>query len=178
MSKVIVLDAGHGLPDVGAVNGEHREYKYALGIAKKVGALLTKQGHKILYTRDDDYFVSLTDRCKFSNDRNANIFISIHCNSASNKEALGVETFHHPSSSDTSKRIAESIQKYLVRYTGDKNRGVKTADYQVLRGTRAKAVLVEVGFISHNKTAQKLATDDYQNKIAKAIADGIIELFG
>lgn len=184
MSKIICLDAGHGFNfktgkgDTGAVNGNHKESVYALQITKKVGDILSKKGHKIVLTRDGDYFVSLSDRCRISDNAGANIFVSIHLNSAANKSAYGVETFHHPNSSDMSKRIAEAIQKYLVRYTKDKDRGVKTADYFVLRNTKAKAILVEVGFISHDESANKLATDDYQNKIAKAIADGIIELFG
>ena len=178
MSKLIYLDAGHGGKDSGAVNGTHKESVYALKIAKKVGDILTNRGYRIGYTRKDDTFVSLGDRCRISNNADANIFVSIHLNSAANKSAYGVETFHHPSSSDMSKRIATSIQKYLVRYTNDRDRGVKTADYFVLRNTKAKAALVEVGFISHDESVNKLATDEYQNKIAKAIADGIIELFG
>ena len=176
--KTIILDAGHGGKDSGAVNGKHLEKTYALQIAKKAGNILTNRGYKIGYTRKDDTFISLSDRCRISNEKEANIFVSIHLNSATNKSAYGAETFHHPSSSDMSKRIAGAVQKYLVRYTGDKDRGVKTADYFVLRNTKAKAILVEVGFISHDESANKLATEDYQNKIAKAIADGVIELFG
>lgn len=176
--KYVMLDAGHGGKDSGAVNGNHKESVYALQITKKVGDILTNRGYKIGYTRKDDTFVSLSDRCRISDNAGANIFVSIHLNSAANKSAFGVETFHHPKSSDMSKRIAEAVQKYLVRYTGDRDRGVKTADYFVLRNTKAKSVLVEVGFISHDESANKLSSDEYQNKIAKAIADGIIELFG
>lgn len=176
--KTIVIDAGHGGKDPGAVNGEHKEAIYALEIAKKAGALLSARGHKILYTRTDDVFVSLEDRAAFSNQNNANIFISVHCNSAANKTAKGVETYHYKGADQISKSIAEKIQKHLVKNTQDTNRGVKEQTYYVLRKTKAKAALVEVGFISHDPTAAKLATENYQNKIAQAIAAGIIELFG
>lgn len=182
--KKVVIDAGHGYSstaksgDTGAVNGKHQEHSYNLKIAKKLGSLLKEAGYEVIYTRTKAEFITLGERVEISNRNEAQLFVSIHCNSSENKLANGIETFHFPTTDKITQRLAKAVQKYLVRYTGDRDRGVKTNSFYVLKFTKAKALLVECGFISHDPTAEKLATSEYQAKIAKGICDGIRELFG
>ena len=101
-------------------------------------------------------------------------FISIHCNSAENKDASGIETFKYPGVGGVTKRLAENIQNGLAsNFPEEKDRGVKEAKYYVLKHTNAPAALVEVGFISHDPTAEKLFRFSYQDKLARVIAEGV-----
>ena len=178
MSKVICVDAGHGGSDPGAVNGKYHEKNAALGIALKIGDKLTQKGHKVVYTRSTDKVLGLQARCDVSNVAKADVFISIHCNSAENKQASGIETFKYPGVGGITQRLANNVQNSLTtHFPEEKNRGVKEAKYYVLKNTKAPAILVEVGFISHDETAEKLFRFSYQEKLARVIAEGIEKTF-
>ncbi|MDR2341929.1 MAG: N-acetylmuramoyl-L-alanine amidase [Campylobacteraceae bacterium] len=110
--KTVVVDAGHGGKDGGAVSGKNLEKDVVLQIALLLGAELEKRGHKVFYTRSKDVYLKLHDRTKTANDKNADIFISIHANAApkTNKNGTwqGIETFFlSPSDSVRSKNAAE-----------------------------------------------------------------------
>ncbi|TBR79445.1 N-acetylmuramoyl-L-alanine amidase [Campylobacter novaezeelandiae] len=113
--KLIVIDAGHGGKDSGALSdkkGTLKEKNIVLSTALKLGNELKKKGYKVLYTRSTDKFINLRDRTKFANDKKADLFISIHANAAPNakkaKSAEGVETFFlSPARSERSKKAAE-----------------------------------------------------------------------
>lgn len=171
MSKII-LDAGHGGKDAGAVNGGLYEKAAALKVATLVGTMLTKAGHQVYYTRKDDTFVELADRCKLSNELNADFFISVHCNSAENKSASGVETWFCKGSSK-GKLLANYVQAELADISGVKNRGIKEGTFYVLKHTKAPAILVELGFISNETEKKLLFKESYQQKLASAIAIGL-----
>lgn len=178
MRKVICIDAGHGGADPGAVNGKYQEKNVALGIALKIGDKLTKKGHKVVFTRSTDKVLGLQARCDISNVTKADAFISIHCNSAENKQASGIETFKYPGVGGITQRLANNVQNALVtHFPEEKNRGVKEAKYYVLKNTKAPAILVEVGFISHDETAEKLFRFSYQEKLARVIVEGIEKTF-
>lgn len=178
MSKVICVDAGHGGSDPGAVNGKYHEKNAALGIALKIGYKLTQKGHKVVYTRSTDKVLGLQTRCDVSNAAKADFFVSIHCNSAENKQASGIETFKYPGVGGITQRLANNVQNSLTTYfPEEKNRGVKEAKYYVLKNTKAPAILVEVGFISHDETAEKLFRFSYQEKLARVIVEGIEKTF-
>lgn len=178
MSKVICVDAGHGGSDPGAVNGKYHEKNAALGIALKIGDKLTQKGHKVVYTRSTDKVLGLQTRCDVSNAAKADFFVSIHCNSAENKQASGIETFKYPGVGGITQRLANNVQNSLTTYfPEEKNRGVKEAKYYVLKNTKAPAILVEVGFISHDETAEKLFRFSYQEKLARVIVEGIEKTF-
>lgn len=178
MSKVICIDAGHGGADPGAVNGKYQEKNAALGIALKIGDKLTQKGHKVVYTRSTDKVLGLQARCDISNVAKADAFVSIHCNSAENKDASGIETFQYPGVGGITKRLAANVQNSLtVNFLEEKDRGVKEAKYYVLKNTKAPAILVEVGFISHDETAEKLFRFSYQEKLARVIVEGIEKTF-
>lgn len=174
MSIRVCIDAGHGGTDPGAVNGALHEADAALEIAKKVGSLLEARGASVKYTRTADNAVSLADRCKISNAFGADAFISIHLNSAENKNAAGIETWRYTSVGARTKALAENVHTELIGVTGAKNRGVKTtSSLYVLKNTTASAVLVECGFICNSAESKKLFTENYQNKIAQAIVNGV-----
>lgn len=169
MSK-IVIDAGHGCSS-GASNGKYKEDVVALGIAQKLRDNLKDNGHTVIMTRDSDTFVTLKKRCEIANEAKADLFVSIHCNSATNKLAHGIETFKFPNSKH---KLADCIQNALVKnFPEEQDRGVKENDFYVLKYTKCPAALVEVGFISHDETAEKLYSYSYQMKLARVICSGI-----
>lgn len=147
-------------------------------------------------SRNDNTYVSLLDRSKLANGLNADIFISIHTNSTAGGDtsANGIESYFYefdpdyPSKindewHDNPERIAKSmtlttlIQQNMIEYTGAHDRGTAGDTFSVLRESAMPATLTEIGFINNASERQKLITDSYQNKLAKAIADGIVEYF-
>ena len=115
--RIVVLDPGHGGKDCGAQVYKICEKSIVLDIAQKLKSTLTKRGYIVIMTRDKDKYISLTDRTKFANDKNADVFISIHANSLNNKSknyniTNGIETyFLSPSKSERAKKIAELENK-------------------------------------------------------------------
>lgn len=175
MAYRICIDAGHGGTDPGAVNGKYHESNATLAIAKKVGAKLTAKGCVVKYTRTKDKAVSLAQRCKVSNEFKADAFVSIHLNAATNKDASGIETWRYTKVGSKTKKLAENVQTELISALGWKDRGVKTSSaFYVLKHTAASAILIEAGFISNDKECKKLFSNSYQNKIATAIANGVM----
>ncbi len=107
-NKIIVIDAGHGGKDAGAVGSRTRYEKIAvLKIALKLGSVLKKRGYRVYYTRTKDKFIKLRDRTKYANRKNADLFLSIHANASKKKSLHGVETFFlSPARSERSKNVA------------------------------------------------------------------------
>ena len=176
----ICIDPGHnrevgGEGDPGAMNGERMESVAALSIAKKLGTLFEADGHAVAYTRKaGDPSLTLKKRCDISNDFKANVFISIHLNSADSKKASGIETLRYDNVGWTTKKIASCVQAALVAELGWKDRGVKERpNLYVLKHTKASAILVETGFISNNAECEKLFDPEIQDKIASAIKKGV-----
>ena len=171
----ICIDAGHGGKDVGAVNGKYYEKNAALGIALKLGDKLKEKGIKVIYTRKDDIYPSLPQRCKIANDNKADYFVSIHCNSAENKNASGIETWKFPNAGGITKKLADNVQNALTSAFPEENdRGVKESGLYVLTHTKMPAILVEVGFISNDRVAPLLFSYSYQMKLADRICEGIL----
>ena len=110
----IVIDAGHGGYDAGAVNGSRFEKNDNLRLAKAVGERLQKCGVNVIYTRTTDEFISLLERSRISNSRNVDLFASFHRNSATNPASNGVETLIYTNASSRSVRAAEALQQALV----------------------------------------------------------------
>lgn len=107
--KKIILDAGHGGKDTGAIGySQYREKDVVLNVATKTAQLLRDRGYQVLMTRADDRFIELKDRTSFANDKNGDLFISIHANAVANNISVkGIETyFLSPARSDRAKRVA------------------------------------------------------------------------
>lgn len=172
----ICIDPGHGGIDPGAIGKDPftlNEKDVTLSISLFLKKEFEEKGHTVLLTRDKDVAVSLADRAKTANRNDADIFISIHCNSAGKKEAEGIETWIF-TDSNAGKKLAEPVQKSLVNtFPTHKNRGIKEANFQVLRETNMPAILVECEFISNPTQLQFLSDKENQEKIATAIASAI-----
>lgn len=175
---LICFDAGHGGADSGAV-GKERSYEknHVLDIALIAGNYAISFGHKVIYTRNKDIFIPLSDRAEMANKKNCDIFVSIHCNAAISSSANGTETFYFPGSKK-GEQIAKEVQNELIKELQLRNRGIKTARFAVIRLTDMPAILVEVAFISNLREEQLLKKSDFRKSAAKAIVDGINAYLG
>lgn len=171
--KTVVVDAGHG----GRDNGASRRYGGAekeatLDVATRLAEKLRESEFKVVMTRSSDTFVELDDRASISNRQKNAIFVSIHFNDSGRRGIRGFETYYH---SPVARPLAYHIQEQLMTLPGAVNRGVKTANFRVLRKAAYPAVLVECGFLSNRKegAAARSATrrDELADKIAEAIVD-------
>ncbi|MBE9179462.1 DUF3747 domain-containing protein [Oculatella sp. LEGE 06141] len=170
---VVVIDPGHGGRDPGAVGiGGLREKDITTSISLQVASILERQGIQAVLTRRDDRELDLAPRVQIAERANADLFVSIHANalSMSRPDVNGVETFYHQSGRD----LAQSIQSSIIQSTGMQNRGVKQAQFYVIRNTSMPSVLVEVGFVTGRDDAAKLRDPAFQTKMAEAIARGIL----
>lgn len=170
----VCIDPGHSGPiEPGACAASYTEADLNLAIALCLGNMLETKGNEVIYTRvgdiDND---GLAFRANLANDADADIFVSIHCNAAGRVEALGVETYHYPGS-DEGRHLALCIQKELSLAEYTVNRGVKEANFAVLRLTNMPAVLIECGFITSDADREVLISEEGKRIIAEAIVSGI-----
>ena len=173
--KKIILDAGHGGSDPGAVGPTGLlEKDVAWKIACMVADILMRYGIEIIFTRVGDTKVSLDKRVQIANQSKADFFISIHINSATNPDATGTETFAYKQGAEGD-RLAHSIQSNLVGSIGLADRGVKYNNYQVLRDTKMPAALPEIAFINNPAEEAMLKQDEFIERAAVGIAKGILE---
>lgn len=172
--SLVVLDAGHGGSDPGAVGHGHQEKHLALAVCHRLALALKRRGIAVEMTRRKDEFVALSARARYANTLKADAFVSVHCNAHTAPSAEGIETLHHPASAK-GRALAEAIQGQLTATFHDhKDRGLKPrGDLAVLRMTAMPAALVELEFISHPAQAAFLADPHQQERMAKAIADGL-----
>lgn len=171
----IVVDPGHGGRDPGAiaVTGKY-EKDINLGVASKLAALLQRKGHQVTLTRQGDRFIELESRAAVANRRGADLFVSIHADSAPNPSAQGFTVYIANTASAKTQQAARAIVR-AMKTTGLQSRGVRRADYRVLVTTRGPAVLIELGYLSNFREARKLQDDAFQNRLAVAIAAGIAD---
>lgn len=175
---IVCIDAGHGGDDAGAVNENRHEKDDTLKVAKLVKKYLEEQGIKTVMTRAQDNYVSLNQRCRTANMKKADLFVSIHRNSAEKGNGIEIWTNSkkHKEDIDLANSILENLQKTKIQ----SNRGVKSGtakgertDYYVLNNTKMPSCLIELGFITDDKDNELF--DKNVEEYAKAIADGIIE---
>ena len=190
-NKTIVLDAGHGGIDPGAMNKDKTilEKDVNLEITKKLRDLLESSGATVIMTRDRDvslyqedgnkttrqkYNENLKNRKKIINESNADIFVSIHLNAFEQSKYYGAQTFY-PKGKEDGKELAQFIQDELKRVVDqDNDRKIKPRDdIYLLKNATMPSVLIECGFLSNEKESQLLADSKYQDKIAWAIYVGI-----
>lgn len=190
--KTIILDPGHGGEDNGTKGLYSKEKDIVLVISRKVASILTANGYKVVMTRNSDKTVSLSSRPVVIDRYDGDIFVSIHCNSAK-KTVSGYETFvlaPRGTASTYSKKIVNTYEKghrydknnerlgfeinKALGKTRREDRGVKHARFSVLKNATKPSALVEVGFLSNRAEEILLSSSAYQDKIATAIATGII----
>lgn len=171
-----MLDAGHGGNDSGAAYNGRLEKDDNLRMTLAVGERLARSGERVIYTRENDTTVELADRSAMANAAGATYFVSFHRNSASTV-GRGVEVYYHTSLSaqSTAARMAAPVQDALVA-CGFHNRGVKQANFSVLRRTSMPAILIELAFI--NNEAENAKLDAEFDRIADAIASALLSFVG
>ncbi|MBS3956695.1 MAG: N-acetylmuramoyl-L-alanine amidase [Clostridiales bacterium] len=202
----VFIDPGHGGSFPGAVYGGVTEANINLAIARELDTILRQSGHQTALSRTADVnttradiptwrtedsrlvyatngvfnvFDDLQARCDTANRWGADVFVSIHANAAVATSANGAETFwRNQSTTDRllSARLAEFVQREYIAETGLASRGVKTAQFYVLRWSNMPAILVETGFMSNSSDLKRLRDPAFQRRAARGIARGI-ELF-
>lgn len=180
---VICVDAGHGGKDPGCEGGDKNEKTLTLDISKRLADKLQAHGATVLMTRNDDTFVELKDRAEFANANGAQIFLSVHINSAG-ASASGTMTFYHGGSAK-GQTLATAVsdqfrQMNVLKEWGAKNdfnRFPRTG-MAVLRWSKMPASLLELGFLSHPKDRQLLGTEEYRDDLAEAIVRGLMNFCG
>ncbi|HOD93692.1 MAG TPA: N-acetylmuramoyl-L-alanine amidase [Clostridia bacterium] len=177
----VVIDAGHGGFDPGAVSGSVYESKINLSVAKKVEKILCDKGIKVFMTRNTDEYVGLYERAHIANKIQASLFISIHSNAFANSNLKGIMTLVYPSSDQSNnssgKTLGMKIHKNLISKTDAIDRGIiDRPNLVVLNSTKMPAALVECGFMTNPDELYLLQTDEYQNILAQGIAQGIIDM--
>lgn len=192
-NKTIIIDAGHGLPDGGAVgNSGTIESEINLKIALKLQKLLEESGSYVILTRSDENGIyendnsSISDkkvsdiknRVTIGNESSADIFVSIHLNKIEEEQYHGWQTFYN-SKSEEGKRLSECIQNSLNKTISKDNRRVpkEIDNVYILNHVEIPISIVECGFLSNNEEEQNLKSEEYQNKLAYGIYIGIIDYF-
>ncbi|TDP90419.1 N-acetylmuramoyl-L-alanine amidase [Halanaerobium saccharolyticum] len=174
--RLIVVDAGHGGFDPGAIGATGLKEKVPnLAIAREIARQLTEKNHEVLLTRNSDQFHSLQQRVKFANASNADLFISIHGNSFNNPQTGGVETYYNQNEDNQNRFLAEKIHDKLGRGLSIYDRGIKESNFYVIKYTKMPSALVEVAFLSNLKEEKMLQTRDFQKQAASLITEGILD---
>ncbi len=168
----IVIDAGHGGKDHGAIRENVREKDMNLALALMVKQELEARGFKVYMTRSTDKFLPLPEITAITNRIHPDLFISIHHNSSTNPATHGIETYYyHGQGLD----LARKIHSKLISNVAAKDNGVRRARFYVINHTPVPAVLCEVGYVSNVIERNALTTMDRKKRTAYAISEGVVE---
>ncbi|GGE75306.1 N-acetylmuramoyl-L-alanine amidase [Priestia taiwanensis] len=172
--KTIILDAGHGGKDEGATGKRGTlEKNLTLQTVKNIQQELLTLGATVILTREDDTYIELEDRVAVSKQQWADLFISIHYDSALTSAAKGITTFYYRQKED--KPLAKTIHESLIKRTKANNRNFLYGDYLVLRDNKIPSILLELGFLSNEEDEKRVNTEEFQQTAVEAIVEGIIE---
>ncbi len=173
----VVIDPGHGGPDPGAVGiGGLRETDVVLDVGLQVAQLLQARGVSVSLTRTSEVDVDLPPRVALANSVGAQVFVSLHANalSMSRPDVNGVETFYFEGGS--SQRLASLIQQRLMAVSaGTPDRGARPGRFYVIRRTTMPSALAEMGFVTGELDAPRLADPNFRRRLAQAVAAAILE---
>jgi N-acetylmuramoyl-L-alanine amidase len=176
----VVIDPGHGGPDPGAVGIRGlRETDVVLDVSLQVAQLLQAKGVEVLLTRTSEVDVDLPPRVALANSSGADLFLSLHANALSmdRPDVNGIETFFFETSA--SRALAASVQQQVVAVSpGSPDRGVRQARFFVIRRTVLPSSLLEMGFVTGNLDAPRLADPAHRRRLALAVAAGILQALG
>jgi N-acetylmuramoyl-L-alanine amidase len=169
----VVVDAGHGGKDAGA----QRRYGPAekvvtLDVAQRLNRKLRESQFRTVMTRSSDVFVPLDQRVAIGNRQNNSVFVSVHFNDSRRRGIHGFETYY---ASPYARSLAQRIQRKLLTLPGARNRGVKTANFRVIRNAVYPSVLVECGFLSNRKEGAQARSAAYREMLADKISEAIVE---
>lgn len=192
-NKVIVVDAGHGTPDEGAINEDGlSEAKINLQIALKLQNLLESSGSTVILTRSDDSAIydsnsttisqmkvsDIKNRVKIGNNSSADAFVSIHLNKIPQGQYSGWQTFYNDNN-EQSKNLATCIQNSLNDSISKENNRIphKLNNIYIMKYVEIPITIVECGFLSNKEEAKQLTEDEYQNRLAWGIYNGLMDYF-
>ncbi|MCT4618942.1 MAG: N-acetylmuramoyl-L-alanine amidase [Marinisporobacter sp.] len=177
--KIIVLDPGHGGINTEDIIGPTglREKDVNLSISLQLATLLRNAGATVYETRTEDVYVPLSKRCNLANEVRPHFFISIHQNNFLNPNISGSEIYHYRGDRE-SETLAGFILEELWNTLGLVKRGIKNADFYLLREVKSSVIHVEVAFITNPKEEEKLRDEEFQHQVAKAIVKGIMKYYG
>jgi N-acetylmuramoyl-L-alanine amidase len=195
--RLVVLDPGHGGSDAGTRGRRSVEKTMTLDLARRLQRCLEAAGLQVVLTRSSDKTLELAQRVAFAGSKRADLFISLHFNSGGSAE--GIETycvppagaastanpfrrlFEHPHPPCAGNKydeknvwLAHCVQRSALSATGAADRGVRRARFLVLRDAPCPAILIEGGFLSNRAEEQRILADDYREKLARGIADGVL----
>lgn len=189
--KIVVIDPGHGTikaggwVDPGAIGLylKVKELDVNLPISLKIEEYLSREGIQVILTHRGTTNRDLYDRANLANDQNAYCFVSIHANAASNRAVQGVGVFYYAPEwmpEIYMQRLErQNLAKYIldeaVKATGRPSYGIFEDNFAVTRETKMPSVLVETGFLTNQQEEQLLSNSDFQDKMAKGIAQGILK---
>lgn len=179
---VVVVDAGHGGNDPGAIypagskNPDAVEKKLTLDIAQRLRDNLEEAGIYVVMTRDSDTYPTLKERTELANSINADLFVSVHINAMDNKEEIdGAQVYYHKDSY-FGKKLAKLVHKNIVDYTGFSDKKIQDgSSFYVLKHTKMPAILAECGFITNENDRNYLKTEKGRQALADAISNGVLE---
>lgn len=173
----ILIDAGHGGEDPGAHSEKYQllEKDVTLATALKLKEALQKTGAHVSLTRDKDTLLSLNKIVQESNDQHVDAFISLHFDSSDEPNtASGTTTYYYDKQGE---QLAKAINPFIKEALPLNNRGVNFGDFYVLRENQQPAILLELGYINNDRDTQIIKNPEYQERIAEAITEGLIEYF-
>ncbi len=182
-NTTIVVDAGHGGKDPGAVKGGINERDINLQTSLKLRDALLARGYNVIMTRDTDVFIDLYSRPRIANENNADLFISLHANATMSSSINGLEILYCPAYGSDKKMyeqfpFAEFIYNGILNQTGRTGRGIiKRPELVVLRETEMPAVLVETGYMTNPEELSLVLSDYYQNQVVQGIINGVEQYF-
>jgi len=186
MEKTVVIDPGHGTrtnwssTDPGAIGPTGiAERDVVTNISRKLGEILLSQGYAVIFTRQEDTGLTLEERAGVAN-QTGGVFVSVHANAHPDRSTAGTMTFYPGTRGggseellSTSKLLAELVQRELLSHLKRPDKGVRQANFAVLRNAHPPAILVEIAFLSNPEEEKLLAQEDFQNRAALAMAQGI-----
>ena len=195
-ARTVVIDAGHGGDDDGAVGalGAH-EKSLTLDIARRIARRLETSRLEVRLTRDRDSGMGLGQRVRAAQRHGADLFVSIHLNSAANPYATGIETYLLPAPGSASTAgdsrataavegnkydaasmvLAYHVHTHAAERTRAADRGIKHARFAVLKDVSCPAILIECGFVSNRREETRLLRSSHRDSIAQGIAEGVLE---
>lgn len=170
----IVIDAGHGGKDHGAEINDELESKIVESIAKKIKALNGNEDLKIILLREDDSFVSLSDRVNKVNEINPDLLISLHLNASKNSNENGVNAYVS-SQNEFYEKSLETANKLIYTISNDKlaKGGVKDANFYIIKNSKCPALILEVGYLSNENDKSYITSENGKNEIANKIFEFI-----
>ncbi len=175
----VVLDPGHGGKDPGAWPRSLSalpEKTIVLDISSKLARILSDRGARVVSTRTTDVFIELSTRSAAADRHRADLFVSVHADSAQRASASGAGVHIYNQASAQSQRAAQAINT-AFRRAGLETRGIYRNNFHVLREHSRPAVLIECGFLTNRGDAQSLNDAGYRTRVAMAIAEGITDYF-